>query len=110
MIYSPRHAESITWYCEKLGFDIVFNAPGIYAVLGHHKLGRIAIHATSPTEKIGKAVIPYFSCDDIHATVAAFRNLGITVSDPKREGDSPWFADFTDLDGNRWGIEETISS
>lgn len=106
MIYSRSHAESVLWYCEKLGFEVVFNAPGIYAVLNHDRLGRIAIHATSTNDEIGKGPVPYLCCDDIHSTVSDLRALGITASDPKREGESPWFADFTDLDGNRWGIEE----
>ncbi len=59
MIYSPKHADTVQWYCDKLGFEIDYNAPGEYASLHH-----------------------------------------------RREGESPWFADFVDNVGNCWGIEE----
>lgn len=106
MIYSQKHSESINWYCEKLGFEIDYNAPGVYASLHHKLLGRLAIHATSNSNDIGKGPMPYLLCDDIRQTIAEMKDKGIKVSEPNREGESPWFADFRDLDGNIWGIEE----
>ncbi len=55
---------------------------------------------------IGKGPMPYFLCDDIKQTISELRAKGIKVSEPTREGESPWFCDMHDLDGNYWGIEE----
>lgn len=106
MLYSKRHAESVKWYCEKLGYEIDYNAPGEYASLHHKNLGRLAIHATLDTSQIDKGPMPYFLCEDIKKTISELRAKGIQVSDPTREGESPWFCDMQDIDGNLWGIEE----
>ncbi len=106
MLYSKQHAESLKWYCEKLGYEIDYNAPGEYASLHHKSLGRLAIHATSDGSMIGKGPMPYFLCEDIKKTISDLRSKGIKVSEPTREGESPWFCDMHDLDGNCWGIEE----
>lgn len=106
MLYSKRHTESVKWYCEKLGYEIDYNAPGEYASLHHKYLGRLAIHATSDASQIGNGPMPYFLCDDIKKTITDLRAMDITVSDPTREGESPWFCDMQDIDGNFWGIEE----
>ncbi len=50
--------------------------------------------------------LPYLLCDDIHKTIHELKSLGIKTTEPTREGESPWFADFEDCVGNRWGIEE----
>lgn len=107
MIYSQKHAEAVKWYCDKLGYEVDYNAPGEYASLHHKLLGRLAVHATSSVCSIGQGPMPYLLCDDIHKTIDELRSKGIKVSEPEREGESPWFADFLDLDGNRWGIEES---
>ncbi len=106
MIYSKKHAESVQWYCTKLGFEIDYNSPGEYASLHHKLLGRLAIHATDEADKIANSSLPYFLCDDIQKTIAEFKSLGIKTTEPRREGESPWFASFADLDGNQWGMEE----
>lgn len=106
MIYSLRHAEAVQWYCERLGYEVDYNAPGVYASLHHKTLGRLAIHAATSDKSIGKGPVPYFLCDNIQGTVEALRAKGVKVADPEREGESPWFADMWDLEGNRWGIEE----
>ncbi len=106
MIYSLKHAEAVKWYCEKLGYEIDYNAPNEYASLHHKLLGRLAIHATESRTSIGDGPMPYFLCDNIHETIVDFKKLGIQVSEPTREGESPWFANFQDIDGNQWGLEE----
>ena len=106
MVYSQKHSEGVRWYCDKLGYEIDYNAPGEYASLHHKLLGRLAVHATTSDHAIGRGPMPYLLCDDIHQTIADLRAKGIQVSEPKREGESPWFAQFNDLDGNIWGIEE----
>lgn len=106
MLYSQKHAESVQWYCDKLGFEVDYNAPGEYASLHHKTLGRLAIHAVKESKAIGTGPMPYFLCDDINATIADLRKKGVQVGEPEREGESPWFTDMRDLDGNIWGIEE----
>lgn len=106
MVYSLKHAESVKWYCEKLGYEIDYHAPGEYASLHHKLLGRLAVHASSKDDFVGKGSMPYFLCDDIDKTIEELRAKDIKTSEPTREGESPWFTDFFDLDGNRWGIEE----
>lgn len=104
-IGSARHAESVKWYCEKLGYEIDYNAPGVYASLHHKLLGRLAIHVVDGKPGTGGAM-PYYLCDDIETTIKDLRAKGLEVSNPEREGESPRFAHFQDLDGNYWGIEE----
>lgn len=106
MVYSLKQVQAVQWYCEKLGYEIDYNAPGEYTSLHHKNLGRLAVHATGSDQSIGKGPMPYLLCDDIEATLADLRNKGVEVSTPEREGESPRFADFKDLDGNIWGIEE----
>lgn len=79
---------------------------GKSASLHHKNLGRLAIHATSDDSQIGKGPMPYLLCEDIKQTISELRTKGITVSDPTREGESPWFCDMQDIDGNFWEIEE----
>lgn len=106
MVYSQRHSEAVKWYCEKLGFEIDYNVPGEYASLHHKILGRVAIHCASTNDCIGKGPMPYLLCNDIHKTIEELKTKGVNISNPVREGESPWFTEFLDLDGNRWGIEE----
>lgn len=106
MIYSQSHREAVNWYCDKLGFEIDYHAPGEYASLHHQRLGRIAIHAATDGANIGRGPMPYLLCEDIRQTIADLVQNGVRVSEPRREGESPWFATFFDLDGNAWGIEE----
>lgn len=106
MIFAKDHSEMVKWYCDKLGFEIDYHAPGEYASLHHKLLGRLAIHKTDAVDDAGKGAMPYFNCDDIHQTIAELKSKGVKVSEPTREGESPWFASLRDLEGNYWGIEE----
>jgi len=105
MIYTDKHDETVKWYCDKLGFEIDYNAPGEYASLHHKLLGRLAVHISDKTEHSAGS-LPYFLCDDIRVTIKELKQKGIEVTEPTREGESPYFADFYDNVGNRWGIEE----
>jgi predicted enzyme related to lactoylglutathione lyase len=97
--------ETVQWYCEKLGYEIDYNAAEEYASLHHKVLGRLAIHV-SDSECGDKGAVPYFLCEDIQQTLREMKSKGIRTTEPKREGESPWFADFFDNVGNRWGVEE----
>ena len=105
MIYTDRHEETVNWYCDKLGYEIDYNAPGEYSSLHHKALGRLAVHVGDKVIR-GAGSLPYLLCRDIHSTIADLKSKGIEVTNPTREGESPWFADFYDNVGNRWGIEE----
>ena len=107
MVYSLKHGDAVKWYCDKLGYEIDYNAAGEYASLHHAQLGRLAVHATKASTAVGNGPMPYLLCDDIQKTITDLRSKGIKVSEPTREGESPWFTDFYDLDGNIWGIEES---
>ncbi len=106
MLYSVKHAESVKWYCDKLGFEVDYNAPGEYCSLHHATMGRLALHATKDASDCGCGPLPYFLVDDIHATVKELRALKIEVGEPRKEGESPYFTQFKDLDGNLIGLEE----
>jgi hypothetical protein len=106
MLFSVKHAESVKWYCEKLGFEIDYNSPGEYCSLHHPTMGRLALHATNNPMECGRGPLPYYLVEDIHQTVKKLRDLGIAVGDPHKEGESPLFTQFKDLDGNILGLEE----
>lgn len=106
MIFAKNHEQTVKWYCDKLDFEIDYIAPGEYASLHHKTIGRLAIHVTDSDIHIGKGPMPYLLCNDIKATMKSLKELDIKVSEPQREGESPWFADFYDCEGNIWGVEE----
>lgn len=106
MFYSLDLDKAVTWYCEKLGFEIDYHAPSAYASLRHRDLGRIALHATDDKRDIGFGPLPYFLCEDIKKTCEELKKRGVWVGEPRREGDSPFFCDMKDFDGNLIGLEE----
>lgn len=106
MVYAQKQIETVKWYCDKLGFEVDYNAVGEYTSLHHKLLGRLAIHVSDSASSIGKGPLPYFLCKDIHKTLDDLKAKGVKVTEPTREGESPWFAEFFDLEGNRWGVEE----
>lgn len=106
MICSQQLDKAVQWYCEKLDFKVSYHAPGAFASLQHKRIGKLTLHAVSDNTHIGKGAVPYLQVEEIRETINELRLKEIAVSDPRREGDSPWFADFKDLDGNIWGIEE----
>ncbi len=106
MIFARRHAETVRWYVDALGFEIDYHAPGEYASLHHRELGRLAVHAAADDADIGRGPQPYFLCEDLDATLAGLEAAGAKVGEPRREGESPRFSHFADPEGNVWGVEE----
>jgi predicted enzyme related to lactoylglutathione lyase len=49
----------------------------------------------------------YFAARDLDAAVRFLREKGVTVSDPRKRGDSPRFTEFADSEGNPIGLYET---
>ena len=106
MFYSLQLDNAVKWYCQKLGCEVDYHAPGVYASLHHKAVGRIALHATSSRSDIGVGPMPYFLSENLDETIKQFKKAGIEHSQPEREGESPRFMDFKDLDGNIIGVEE----
>ncbi|MFN8845805.1 MAG: VOC family protein, partial [Bdellovibrionales bacterium] len=106
MLSTPQLDNSVNWYCEKLDFKVVDHSPGAFASLYHPQVGKLTLHSTQDLSQIGKGPVPYLLVEEIRESINELRLKIIHVSDPRREGSSPWFADFKDLDGNVWGLEE----
>jgi catechol 2,3-dioxygenase-like lactoylglutathione lyase family enzyme len=106
MLSSPQLDNSVKWYCEKLGFKVNYHVPQAFASLSHPKVGKITLHSKNDLTHIGHGPLPYLLVEEIRETINELRLKDIHVSDPRREGTSPWFAEFKDLDGNIWGLEE----
>ena len=106
MFYSLQLDNAVKWYCSKLGFEIDYHAPGAYASLHHKAVGRIALHATEAKTDVGTGPMPYFIADSLDEAIIHFKKENIEHSEPRREGESPRFMHFKDLDGNYIGIEE----
>jgi len=112
MLYASDLHRAVECYCGKLGFTERFIAGDEFASLWHPHLElRLDIHALPGHQGSDMAgPIPYFLCDDILATRDELRAAGLVVSDPRREGDSPWFSTFLDSEGNVLGIEQVRDS
>jgi predicted enzyme related to lactoylglutathione lyase len=108
MVYSTDIARSVTWYRDMLGFTEHFSAPGAYASLYHDRLKcRLDLHHAAKNDpNIGRGSIAYFQADDLDGTIAALKRKGVTLTAPRREGNSPRFCTLQDCDGNHLGLEE----
>jgi catechol 2,3-dioxygenase-like lactoylglutathione lyase family enzyme len=108
MLSTPQLDQAVIWYCEKLDFTKVYHSPGAFASLSHPQIGKLTLHSTQDLSQIGKGPVPYLLVEEIREAINELRLKNIPVSDPRREGSSPWFAEFKDLDGNSWGLEEQV--
>lgn len=106
MLFARDHARTVQWYCDTLGYEIDYHAPGQFASLHHAKLGRLAIHSGASTPAGGKSPMPYLLCEDIRGTLADLKAKGVRTTEPMQVGESPWHAHFFDPEGNEWGVEE----
>ena len=107
MLFVENLDRAVNWYREKLDFEVDYHAPGAYASLSHEAVGRLALHPTSnPSKHIGVGPMPYFQASDVKATLAALEARSVKVGEARREGESPWFAEFYDSEGNILGIEQ----
>ena len=102
MIYVTNLDRAVEFYTEKLGFTPNFVVPGAFASLRHETMGcRIDLHPSEADSKdVGFGPIPYFAARDFDAAVAALKEKGVKVGEPRREGDSPRFVTFWDSEGN----------
>ena len=108
MVFATDVGRAAKWYGEVLGFRPYFVHPGGYASLGHRELGiRLDVHHAEPgSAEVGHGTVVYFKTRDIEAAIASLRQKGVRTGEPRREGESPRFAEFWDSEGNRLGLEE----
>jgi predicted enzyme related to lactoylglutathione lyase len=107
MVFAGDVMDAVSWYCEVLGFQSQYASPH-YATLLHPAMGMpLHIHGTAAdSPEIGHGPQPYFGVRDIDAAVAALRERGVSVEEPRSEGGSPRFTTFRDVAGNALGLTE----
>lgn len=107
MFFATDLNRAVKWYTEVLGCKVNFNHPG-YASLRLEPFNyRIDLHPTEADSKdVGFGPMLYFAVKDIDKTLAALKEKGVKVGEPRREGQSPRFATFWDSEGNALGLEE----
>ena len=94
------------WYQDKLGFQVIYHAPGAFLSMKHERMGRLDFHPTSDEGAIGKGPMPNYSVDDIEKVIAWLESQEVKTSPIQQEGDSPKHAWFWDFEGNVLGLEE----
>jgi predicted enzyme related to lactoylglutathione lyase len=106
MLYVNDMERAARWYLEALGFTVRYLAAPHYASLWHASMKlRLDMHPDPPGTNVGRGAMLYFTAADLDAA-AFLRGRGITVSDPRRRGDSPRFTEFADSEGNSLGLYE----
>lgn len=110
MQYVHDMQRAAKWYQEVLGFEVKYIAVPHYATLWHESMKfRLDLHPTAAGQNVGGGSMIYFSAADLDAAVASLRQRGVTVSDPRKRGDSPRFTEFADSEGNPIGLYERAS-
>lgn len=109
MLYVYDLERAVDFYKDKLGFEITFHHPKAYASLFHKSMEcRLDLHPTDEKSKdIGVGALMYFLTKNMDRDIKTLKELGIKVTDPRREGTSPRFAVFWDSEGNTLGLEES---
>lgn len=108
MLYVNDLERAVAFCKDKLGFGVSFHHPKSYASLFHKNMAcRLDIHPTEAGSKgIGFGAIIYFVTENIDRDIAALKECGIKVGEPRLEGNSPRFVTFWDSEGNALGLEE----
>jgi predicted enzyme related to lactoylglutathione lyase len=111
MLYVNDMERAARWYQEVLGFEVQYLAAPHYASLRHEAIKlRLDLHPDPQGQNVGHGSMVYFSAADLDAAVAFLRERRVTVSDPRRRGDSPRFTEFADSEGNPLGLYEAAES
>lgn len=99
---------SLAFYRDKLGmkeaFDFVNDKGeryGIYLHVGGRQFIELFVDPPAPPAPNQSFRHICLEVDDINAAVAALRDQGVEVSEPKFGGDYSWQAWLSDPDGNR---------
>jgi predicted enzyme related to lactoylglutathione lyase len=108
MLFVYDLERALKWYQSTFGFETLFAHAPHYAALRHPQLNfRLDLHPAKPgSPDVGHGAQTYFLADDLDAEVARLRKLGVAVTDPRREGNSPRFCSFNDCEGNVLGLTE----
>jgi predicted enzyme related to lactoylglutathione lyase len=108
MVYVKDMDRAALWYQEALGFVVKYLAAPHYASLWQESMKlRLDLHPDPQGSNVGHGSMIYFTAADLDEAVAFLRDRGITVSDPRRRGDSPRFTEFADSEGNPLGLYES---
>lgn len=108
MLYVNNLNRAVQWYKEMLGFEERFVVPEAYASLFHPQLNmRLDLHPTEANSKdVGFGSIQYFTTSNLDQSVAALKERGVKVGEPRTEGESTRFVSFWDSEGNTLGLEQ----
>lgn len=112
MLYVNNLSRAVQWYKDVLGFEERFVAPDAYASLFHPKLKmRLDLHPTEADSKdVGFGSIQYFTTANLDNSIAALKERGVKVGEPRTEGESTRFVSFWDSEGNTLGLEQARMS
>lgn len=111
MLYVKDMERAAKWYQDVLGFGVQYLAAPHYASLRHEAMKlRLDLHPDPQDANAGRGAMVYFSAPDLDAAVAFFREKGVTVSDPRKRGDSPRFTELADSEGNPIGLYEAVTA
>ena len=111
MLYVKDMERAAKWYQDVLGFGVQYLAAPHYAALRHDVMNfRLDLHPDPQDANVGRGAMIYFSAPDLDAAVAFFREKGVTVSDPRKRGDSPRFTELADSEGNPIGLYEAATA
>lgn len=108
MLYVNDLGRAVQWYKEVLGFEERHVAPDAYASLFHPQLQmRLDLHPTEANSKdVGFGSIQYFTTSNLDNSIAALKERGVKVGEPRSEGGSTRFVSFWDSEGNTLGLEQ----
>lgn len=111
MLYANDLDRAVAFYKDRLGFKVNFHHPKAYASLFHEGMGcRLDLHPSEANSKdIGFGAITYFATENMDRDIAALKEKGVKVAEPRREGNSPRFVTFWDSEGNALGLEEEVA-
>jgi predicted enzyme related to lactoylglutathione lyase len=111
MLYVNDMERAARWYRDSLGFAVRYLSAPHYASLWHESMKlRLDLHPDPSGGNVSRGAMVYFTAADLDGAVAFLRSRGISVSDPRRRGESPRFTEFADSEGNPLGLYEAPSA
>lgn len=112
MLYVNNLGRAVQWYKDVLGFEERHVVADAYASLFHPQMKmRLDLHPTEANSKdVGFGSIHYFATSNLDNSIAALKERGVKVGEPRTEGGSTRFVSFWDSEGNTLGLEQTRRS
>lgn len=113
VVIVPEYEEALSFYRDKLGLDVLYDAPygdarALHVGFASNQSGIWLIRATTPeqTARIGNQTggqpLGVFYTNDIVGDVARFRQHGVELLGEIVNDDGERHCQFRDLLGNRW--------